>query len=417
MTTEHTQHQFRVGVEYRSEKQSNGMYAIFDVPIFSETKDMRRGRKISYDAAWIQAAAKEHRRQEEKDRNAPSLHYGHNEQGVGEKNKIGEVVNFRSGKLNGKETIFVDIIDLDPEIYQKVQKGRLPHISVEIPEPSIPRIGSVAFLSSRAPYFTLPNILVEEKPEAEYAACFYSSESAKTEIISNFFLQEKSMPRYQDEMPPEEAIEEAPEEAIEEPGTDLESRIADLEARVSALEGADSPESEEAPVPLVEGGEAEMSYGESRQFSAVMAELKNMKKQLLTTFSYTRNLEKEKNIASAVRMAEQKGKVFDSEKFAQQCDYYICNADPIVAQKAINDLIEALPIGTGLTGRRYYAGAQDSDASKFSQEYIADPEEYRVATEAARQAMAMGEDPKRWVRGEINKHRYYQGTLYQKGNQ
>ncbi len=151
-----------VGKTYRAKKLPNGNYAVFGLPIFSETKRFNRGsKKIDiFDEAWLtQAVAAAKRRQDDPNGSyLPPAHVNHTDaKGKTTQQFAGYIANqtVKKHRLEGadKATIFADVIEMPPAIYREFEKMRLGYRSVEINNPAKREISSVALLPAEVPYF------------------------------------------------------------------------------------------------------------------------------------------------------------------------------------------------------------------------------------------------------------------------
>ena len=317
---------FKVGFEYDWAKMPDGTYKLFGVPVFQETVDSRGGKAKKYTAQELKSLVDHHYSLQTEKKHVPSVHWGHNSGSKEEKEKLGEAVNFRLGELFGKKTIFCDIEDIEPEVFEKIKKGKLPHVSVEILPTDPPRIGSIAFLSSNAPYFTLPNIragkelktfsaasgpiLFEAGDTLEFVSCFIGELSMKKE----FFMEENPMEE-------EKGMEPSSEEMMAE-GGDLESRVSALEEKIdqilSMLQG-EGKEPMGSAEPVAQEEEGQMGFGKMDMFLAIQEAVEcavtPLKKDLKKVKEYSRELELERNAERALRYFDAIGLVVDPQEF------------------------------------------------------------------------------------------------------
>jgi len=395
--------------EYNWTKNTDGTYTIFGVPIFQEVIDTRYGKNVRYNKKWLEEAVR-NQNALERASHFPAVHYGHN---TGEeREKLGEMFNFRLGNMDVKQTVFVDIRDIPKHVFDKMFKGKLPHRSVEITSPESHRFGSLALLSSRAPFFPLPNLKLARN-EMKQTSSFYASEVC----INNFFM-EGNMPedKKKDNFPETTEEEKKPQEMQ---GEDMTSKLDEIMKRLEALEqkveamGGKSKDESESPIaesgneseqtPMSAAIESRLASMESVMFSMQGETSEKVNKYM----DYALKSEAEKNIQAAVSLAEKRNKVFDPDKFASDCRYYMENCNPETAQKMINDLLDAMPIATGM-GREYAVGAEEAELSGYLENYN-DPKEREIAQEAGYYALANGYDPETWIRGEVRKFQYTNG--------
>jgi hypothetical protein len=323
----------RIGVEYKWKKNKDGTYTIFDVPVFQETVDSRnKDRIIKFDSKMIRDIVKENQRIQRENHHAPSIHIGHNGGGDvrEEKKKVAEAVNFRTGNLFGKFTIFCDFSGITEEEFTRIKQGELPHVSVEITRSSKPRIGSIALLSSNAPYHTLPNIKVGEQVtnyKMELMTVYQSDDNY--ELISNFnFFGGAEMPKDKEQkeeiqMMESDGMEGGDQSQGSESGS-LEEKVKKLEEMMKSFmemmkkdqeEDLSEPSTGEA-IPEADG---KMAFGKIDMFMAIQEEvqkaIKPMKDELSSLKNYSKDLELEKQAEKALRYFDSLGIVIDPDNF------------------------------------------------------------------------------------------------------
>lgn len=384
---------FKVGFEYEWAKMPDGTYKLFNVPIFQETVDKRGGKNKKYTRKDLEQIVNLHNELQNKYQHAPSVHWGHNSRAEGEKEKLGEAVNFRLGELFGKATIFCDIESIEPKIFEKIKKGKLPHVSVEIPHTDPPRIGSIAFLSSNTPYFTLPNIRagkeVKNFSSSDPTQYSYFENGSVSEFI-NCFIGDTAMTIFQDKELEKE--EEKKEEMQEEGGSDLEARISALEEKVAEimelLQSQKEPESSANPIAEEkQPEEGQMSFGKSDLYwevqSAVADALAPIKKELSKVKEYAKKQELEKNAEKALRYFDASGIVVDpiqfKKKFIEKAEKYGVDAAREYVEE-IKDYGMRAPIGSTFQ----YEDLKPSDPEYLEKYKEEGKEEFQAALEADR---------------------------------
>lgn len=408
-----------IGQEYDWKKQEDGNFTIFNFPIFQETVDKRpkrrgKSRSIPYGSEWIKKAVSFHQVEEIEGLHAPSVHHGHNEQESPELEKIGTMTNFRVGEHRGRDTIFVDIVDMDPAAFAKFKAGKLPHFSVEIPDPETPRIGSGAFLSSRAPYFTLPNAKAGKRVFKRSLKPAFFHANGKHEII---FSQETFMPddkkkeiqltltEGREEERPEMMQEEVMEEEMG--GGDVESRVAALEQKMDKIMEMLAPEKEETPPPVSDVDEGSSMSAEKGLASQIFALKESVdkyhektEKRLNSLFHAQGVNQLEKEIQVAINRLEAQNIAYgDPQTFAEEVRKRHKERGPKAVEDYINDIETFAHRFSTDTITTFTADQTD----EFAKEYTG--EEAEVARGAAKFALAKGEDPKKWIPGAVSEFR------------
>lgn len=135
-------------------KQPNGRYTIFNVPIFGEFQDEKRGQVTMQD---LEEVVKNFQADKQDNYRYPRIHIGHHE---GNENRpgAGYLDSFRVE--NG--VVYADLVEVTPEVFQAIRaKMKYPYVSAEY-HPDRKKILSLALLESQAPFFSFPLLKLEE---------------------------------------------------------------------------------------------------------------------------------------------------------------------------------------------------------------------------------------------------------------
>jgi len=382
---------------YPWKKKEDGTYAIYGIPVFQKTVDRRGKEDANFNVKALRGLVEANNFAENKNHH-PSVHWGHNVDGL-ERRKLGEAFNFRLGKLGATPTIFADIRDIEEEDFQMIKKGKYPHISVELTRELPRRIGSIAFLSSNAPYFVLPNIRAGEeiKQFRQKQGMIYSANNT-VEIVNKFKFDLKgeaimhpSMKKYE-EQEEEKKEEEENKEFQEEEGPSLESissRLDALEARMDAIEGGEDEEevsSAEAVPPIDEEGQ--MKAGSFKTFMAMKQGMSKLKKEIGNLKAFNREIETDRQSEQALRFFSAEGIQVDEDSFRQKYKdkvrRYGANAGTEYIEE-IESMATRIPMDSGtpyfLPESRKQSKSDLTWTAKYKEE---GEEEYQKATEAGR---------------------------------
>lgn len=159
---------------YRQSTQPNGLITIHDVSIFAQCK---RG-KIDYDEAWLDRAVAIAKAEEAMDFR-PSVFVKHNDDSGSSRfdpeDAVGLMANFRRQKVRAhgelREGIVVDLVNLDPDVAQRIQEQRLCGRSIEAFSPKLrQKIDGVALLGRTPPYHSLAQSSEPADEDLELAA-------------------------------------------------------------------------------------------------------------------------------------------------------------------------------------------------------------------------------------------------------
>ena len=212
---------------YVAEQQPDGKWRIKDIPVFAEHN--RDG--LDFDVDWMTSAIKKHASRR-KEGYQPPLHINHH--APGERVQAAghfELTRVEQRMYEGKPTavLLADLTDVPDQIYEEIEKGKLPYRSVEILDVSRPEIDSLALLDHEVPYFRFRNLkpdVVNRLPEevhrfAGEPMLLYHKRGSGAGAIYTFNDEESKVAKqYKDdeeEMVEEEVTDEVPEEAVEEP--------------------------------------------------------------------------------------------------------------------------------------------------------------------------------------------------------
>ena len=337
---------FKTGVEYDYWESSNGKFGLIQVPIFQETVDTRSGQKREFSRKELANIVEENRRLQFEQAHAPSIHWGHND--GKERDKLGEVINMTLGKLFGKWTIFADVADIDPQDFEDLKNGKYPHVSIELTRTLPTRIGSVAFLSSNAPYHTLPNIKVGKKVKRhQFSQNVYHYSSGDTEEFITSFTGENIMPDKfktintglgshpdpkKNPLPKGGSAFEEDEEEIQmadEAGGDLEGRVSVLESKIDMIleklggDEGEGPASSAEPISTEDEGQ--MKSGKMDIYMANKKETNNLKKRIAQLEKDSKKADIDRQAEKALRLFSEQGIIIDEDEFKKKFSHKVMN--------------------------------------------------------------------------------------------
>lgn len=418
-----TQHPqiLRSGTGYDWGKQPDGRYTIKGIPIFHATVDNRGRKSTKYGPDYLRQVIDRQNSDQAID-HYPTVFVGHNTHDGDEKEPVGKLANFREGQFNNKLAIYTDIIDMEPEAFEAFQKEKLPHHSVEIPDPTIPRFGGLAFLSSRAPYFTFPNnkpgkrvfktsnspafFHAQNTTEILFAQEIFMDDEKKKEIHLALMEGDENKEEFMEDpqMDNQEEFIDGEEMPAEEGGDD---KFAALEARIAALEEAIAPSKDETPDAVADVDEsAGMSAGSGLK-KAIFQLTKAVKqhkdatdKRLNTIFSHLGTSQLNGEIQKAINHFTANNVAYgDPQTFASECHQRNKEGGIKSVQNYIRDIESFAP--------RFNGGVQMSATPSEIDDYTKDytGEEREVAREAAQFALSKGDDPKQWIPGAVSEFR------------
>lgn len=385
-------------------KKEGDSYSIFGIPIFQETVDRRGKEETSYDLGKLRKLVDENRQAEDVHGHFPSVHWGHNVDGV-EREKLGEAHNFRIGKLLGKYTVFVDIKGIEEKDFSLLERGKFPHVSVEITRTNPRRIGSIAFLSSNSPYFVLPNIKPGKELKKFRNGLLTIYKSGDTIEFLNQFDFQKFEFKGGDHMPMPEDLkkDEEPKKMMDEPQKDepdkmqdespmdsIISRLDAIEARLDAIEGGGSdevPSTAEAVSSPSEGGQ--MKAGNFDAFMAMKKEMGTVKKEMNLLKAHSQEVEIDRQVEQALRFFFAEGIQVDESSFKTKFKEKVKKYGLKAGMEYITEIEEIAPRMTTqkFSASPYFAPAASKKSSKsdllFIEKYKEEgDEEYKKAVEA-----------------------------------
>ena len=160
-----------LGHSYKGKRQKNGNYALENVDIFvaCQRKNNATGKTDDFSKAWMEGAISRFDELKRKGYLPPAHLDHHGKDGFSQPN-AGKVGAMRLGvNGDGVATIFADVIDIPPEIFAQMLRGRLSYRSVEVNNPEVPEISSLAFMATTVPYHKLPLLNVDFDESAMFA--------------------------------------------------------------------------------------------------------------------------------------------------------------------------------------------------------------------------------------------------------
>lgn len=181
--------------QYRSKREQDGTWTIFNVPLFSEVdkNDPDKKPPIKVDARWQRAVLRKALIQQ-REGYLPPLVIGHQELFNLRPRHVGFVRIRRQGKLilegQKKSALFGDLMGIDSRLYQKIKQFKYAYLSAEIPANYRPEIFAVALLTE-APHF--PFSLLGRMKEESVSYNKIEKNSVKTVIFSNYFNKLNSL--------------------------------------------------------------------------------------------------------------------------------------------------------------------------------------------------------------------------------
>ena len=234
---------------YRAKKDERGNWRIYDVPVFAVHTDDRGSKPIEFDAAWLRKALKQAQTRESEGY-LPPLHVRHH----GDPKGADAAGKFRLTRLgtirhDGEDVaaLFADLVDVSPEIYAEIQRGKLAYRSVEILDVDSPELDSLALLSDEVPYFRFPLLQVKEATAAGYALAYRADDGGRgASVLFRFGGPDMATETVTLEAEPEVTKAEAEPETYQEPDTqDLAAVLASFGETLSKILAAVSKEEDE----------------------------------------------------------------------------------------------------------------------------------------------------------------------------
>lgn len=205
-------------IVFLARKQEDGKYCIFNVDVFGVGGSIPTAAlsQAHVDARtnfitkkWCAEAVARHQQFRAETGNVPPGHWQHhNDKNNDERPKVGYGCELRLGAglkagndfteqtINGESTLIAGALNpdklymnfrgIEPDAFEAIRNERLPFRSVEILDPSVPDIGSVAFMYSRPPFFGLrPLVVVLDESRTEPAFKFQPAPLATTAQFSS----------------------------------------------------------------------------------------------------------------------------------------------------------------------------------------------------------------------------------------
>lgn len=166
------------GGRYRWSKNGDGTFVIFNVPIMAELKEGEKFAPFNVGTEWMNKCVT-FMQLKAKENYAAPLHINHHDLIKGGKTeRAGSFIPKRVGSLtlDGVEqsALFADLYVTEKSIFEKIRRGELPYLSVELPKWEIaaesPQIVSVALMADAAPWFKFEMLTLgpeETSPKTE----------------------------------------------------------------------------------------------------------------------------------------------------------------------------------------------------------------------------------------------------------
>lgn len=150
---------------YEAERQSNGNYTIRAVPVLPAV-DGAKG--VALTSGWLKRAAARILHRKYSQGYLPRVHVEHLGDVAGVNRAAGFMDNpaVRPLMLDGRlvDTIFVDLVEVPPDVFEEIKSLRLPYRSAEVPSTGEEELKSLALMQTFPPYFKLPVTCVWEQP-------------------------------------------------------------------------------------------------------------------------------------------------------------------------------------------------------------------------------------------------------------
>lgn len=163
-----------LGHSYKAKRQPNGDYTILDLDVFRacQRKNQATGKVDDFSEEWMAGAVQ---RFDELKRSGylPPCHLDHHGKDGFSQPPAGQIGALRLGKSkDGVPTLFADIVNVPAEVMAQMLKGRLAYRSVEVNNPDVKEISSLAFMATTVPYHKLPilQLDLDEAPSTFSAA-------------------------------------------------------------------------------------------------------------------------------------------------------------------------------------------------------------------------------------------------------
>lgn len=279
-------------------RMPSGNWAIRGLPIFGVcTDDRDPGEPIDFGSDWIHDAARFHAEQQARGYLAPA-HVHH--KGTRETIEAGMFANHQvrphrcpeSGRM--VETLFADVVEIPPEVFERIKRLRVPYRSVEIPPerlpggPKRPGFSSLALLTDDEPFFhhEITNVRVVEMgagldtPPNHFCVLAGTGKDGSRHFCIKFngvrrMSEDTSI--FQDE----ESMEEAPAEESAPESSMLEEKLDRIIEMLSGLVGGEAPEEDAAAAdPESEEDFQARAAGDVRTFAKLSAENQQFRHEL-----------------------------------------------------------------------------------------------------------------------------------------
>lgn len=276
-------------MSYRVSQQSDGLYTIHDMSIFATAK---KG-SVDFDNSWMDTAVKNAQIQE-KFGYRPPVFIKHNSfdqlDSTRKEDAVGLVANMRRKKVRceGKliEGVIADLVGLDEDTAERIQKNRLNGRSIEAIQPKSRRsIDGLALLGRTKPFFPLAQ---GSEPVDEN-----TSFSLDDSYILNFNLDDESTENF-NMIPPQGGAPGAPAPAPQAPpapapgGADPAlAQAFQLIAKALGLAGggAPAPQAPQAQPPQAPPAAARMQLSEEAAARAKLEAQNNFLKEQISNLS------------------------------------------------------------------------------------------------------------------------------------
>lgn len=264
------------GGHYTCQDNGDGTWNILDVPIMGEMFEGEKGVPFDLGKTWHEAALRKADVREQ-DGHWGSVHINHHEAGL-RSERAGYLRLRRVGTLNYEgrpmSCLYADLLRVPKRIFDLIDNGELPYMSVEIASWEEPEIASLAIMPDETPFFRLPMLTTGKKVKAEEPvrcknspALAFANASGAAFIL--FKLGGAMDPKPEDKKPSlKERIEAFLKSKPEASDEELAKEFAPA-ADPKAEKGAES-DSKEEPGTF---GRAPVEQGEDKESMAEIAKL------------------------------------------------------------------------------------------------------------------------------------------------
>ena len=160
---------------YPACRNKNGTYKFRNIDVFAETvrKDKTTGKSYHFDRDFLASIVKTF--QEERDRGFyPPFKIGHDQE---DEANVGVITDIRMEDVKGVPTLFADVDNIPHDKFVFCAQGRFPYRSVEIPDPTVPRVSALSLLGNTPPYFKFPMFV--PTLESDDTLCFAENPEGK----------------------------------------------------------------------------------------------------------------------------------------------------------------------------------------------------------------------------------------------